>query len=202
MVDGAGTFRYFRRVIRIDGDECVSRTPAEELRSRIEQTLVGIGVSPDLVTRRGLPLYADATDLVVAYVSRSGHERWLEPRAARHWERMHAAAARDRVDLVMISGFRSFDRQLALIHQRLAGGLSVDEVLTVLAPPGCSEHHTGRAVDVGTPGCEPLSEAFEMTAAFRWLGANADRFGFGLSYPRDNPFGYCYEPWHWCCRSE
>jgi len=29
---------------------------------------------------------------------------------------------------------------------------------------------------------------------------NAGRFGFALSFPRDNAEGYVYEPWHGCYR--
>ena len=60
-----------------------------------------------------------------------------------------------------------------------------------------TEHHTGRAVDVMTPGGPILEEAFEDTDAFRWLARHACRFGFRLSYPRGNAHGFAYEPWHW-----
>jgi len=74
----------------------------------------------------------------------------------------------------------------------------VEEILTVNAAPGYSEHHSGYALDIGTPGEPPAEESFESTAAFAWLGEHAGRFGFQLSYPRDNPHGIVYEPWHWC----
>jgi len=69
----------------------------------------------------------------------------------------------------------------------------------VSAPPGHSEHHTGYAVDIGD-GNNPstnLQESFENTAAYRWLEANASRYSFELSFPRDNLQGISYEPWHW-----
>src|SRR5690606_38685754 len=68
---------------------------------------------------------------------------------------------------------------------------------TVNAAPGYSEHHGGDALDIGTTGESPAEESFEHTAAFAWLQAHAGRFGFALSYPRDNPHGITYEPWHW-----
>jgi LAS superfamily LD-carboxypeptidase LdcB len=37
---------------------------------------------------------------------------------------------------------------------------------------------------------------FDNTPAYGWLGANAHRFGFELSYPEGNDH-YVYEPWHW-----
>lgn len=171
---------------------------ASDLRNRVEAALRELGARSDLLAERGLPLFADATDLTVAHVSHSGSEHYLTPAAAQSWVQLREEAAVDDVVLVVISGFRSFERQLELIRDQLSGGKPIDEILAVLAPPGCSEHHTGRAVDVGTPGGEPLSESFENTQAFAWLEANAARFGFQMSYRRNNPFGYCYEPWHWC----
>ena len=61
--------------------------------------------------------------------------------------------------------------------------------------------HTGRAVDIGAPGFPGLDEAFEHTAVFDWLQKNASNFGFTLSFPRENPGGFIYEPWH-CCFHE
>lgn len=167
------------------------------MRDRVEAALRAIGASPDLLDRRGLPIFDEARELGVAHVSQSGREHFLIPAAASAWQDMRGAAAAAGVVLVMISGFRSFAQQLELIRSRLASGQPADEILAILAPPGCSEHHTGRAADIGTPGCAPLSEHFEQTDAFHWLSANADGFGFRMSYPRGNPFGYCYEPWHW-----
>ncbi|HYS50488.1 MAG TPA: M15 family metallopeptidase, partial [Burkholderiales bacterium] len=99
------------------------------------------------------------------------------------------------------SAFRSVDRQAEIIGAKLAEGVSLDAVLCVSAPPGYSEHHSGRAVDVTTDEGAPLEPEFEKTEAFRWLSKNAVRFGFVLSYPAGNPYGYDYEPWHWCFRA-
>ena len=65
------------------------------------------------------------------------------------------------------------------------------------AAPGYSEHHSGRAVDLTTPGSPVLEEAFEESDAFAWLRRRAPEFGFRMSYPRDNPHRVAYEPWHW-----
>jgi D-alanyl-D-alanine carboxypeptidase len=82
--------------------------------------------------------------------------------------------------------------------QKITCGQPLDRVLEVLAPPGCSEHHTGNAVDLGCTGALPLDPVFETTSGYFWLKRNASIFGFSLSYPRDNRYGYVYEPWHWC----
>ena len=98
---------------------------------------------------------------------------------------------------VSISGYRSHDYQLGIFERKLGRGQSIDEILAVNAAPGFSEHHSGRALDIGTPGEPPAEDTFEGTGAFAWLRDNAAADGFVLSYPRDNPHGIAYEPWHW-----
>jgi D-alanyl-D-alanine carboxypeptidase len=79
----------------------------------------------------------------------------------------------------------------------LKNGRPLDDILTHIAIPGFSEHHSGRAVDIHEDGHTVLEEEFEKTQAFAWLRENAARFGFRLSYPRGNDQGIIYEPWHW-----
>ena len=104
--------------------------------------------------------------------------------------------------LLLVSAFRSIARQHEIVAAKLARGQQLDAILQVSAAPGFSEHHTGRAVDIGTPDSPALEEVFEQTPAFAWLQANAACFGFVLSFPRGNACGYLYEPWHWCYRQE
>ncbi len=169
-----------------------------ELLEKARQTLLRLGADGDLIQTRGLPLFEDADGLVLAHTSNSGRRHYLCPEAATQWQRMRSHATKEGVSLIMISGFRSFDRQEEIIRERLNGGEMIVDVLKFLAPPGCSEHHTGRAVDVGTLGSEPLNPNFDATEAFVWLRENAKEYGFRLSYPPSNPYGYLYEPWHWC----
>ncbi|MDE2150625.1 MAG: M15 family metallopeptidase [Gammaproteobacteria bacterium] len=167
-------------------------------RQRTQATLVELGADPALLRQRRLPLHREARRLVCVGLGSDGRDKFLLPDAAAGWDGMATAAAADGVVLQLLSAFRSFDYQLALIRAKLARGQSFEQVLAVNAPPGCSEHHSARAVDVGSAGCPPLEEAFENTDAFAWLSAYARRFGFTLSYPRGNRYGYLYEPWHWC----
>jgi D-alanyl-D-alanine carboxypeptidase len=123
---------------------------------------------------------------------------WLRRGAAQGWRRMQLHAAQDGIALDAISGFRSHAYQLGIFERKLARGLSVAEILKVNAAPGFSEHHSGHALDIGTPGDAPAEESFEAPDACAWLQAHAGEHGFHLSYPRDNPHGIVYEPWHWC----
>lgn len=146
------------------------------------------------------PKFTEATDLADAGVSFLGLPQRLTPAALAAWLHMVQQAAGDGVRLLLVSGFRSVDYQADLIRRKLASGESIDEVLRVVAAPGFSEHHTGRAIDIAAPGSRPLTEEFEASDAFAWLAKNAESAGFSMSYPRGNAQGFIFEPWHWCYR--
>jgi zinc D-Ala-D-Ala carboxypeptidase len=157
-----------------------------------------LGLPADYVARRRLPLQPEAAVLVECGRDFHGRGLRLTPEAATAWMQLVAASQADGIALQAVSGFRSVERQAAIIREKRAAGLAVAEILASVAAPGYSEHHSGRAVDVTTPTCESLSEKFGDTPAFQWLTARAGAFGFVLSYPADNPHGLVYEPWHWC----
>lgn len=172
----------------------------EDYLRRIRATLRTLGTDPGLVERRGLPVHPEARSLTPIGLGTDGRDKFATPATAVAWFAMRAAAADDGIMLLLHSAYRGFDYQLALIHAKLARGQPLEDVLRINAPAGCSEHHTGRALDLGCPDTPPLEESFETTPAFAWLRANAPRFGFRLSFPRDNPYGFLYEPWHWYFR--
>jgi D-alanyl-D-alanine carboxypeptidase len=168
-----------------------------EYESRVRAMLDELGVPAWYGSDPYLPVCPEATELVSIGPDALGREQRLTPGAADAWAAMRDTAARDGIVLHLVSAFRTVEYQFGIIERKIAAGIPMDEILRVSAAPGYSEHHTGRAIDITTPGSEPLKEEFERTAAFRWLVRNAGRFGFAMSYPRDNPYGIIYEPWHW-----
>lgn len=172
----------------------------QEYPSQVRSVLEELGISVALISARALPMCEEAQDLVVAEHGENGREHLLIPAAASAWQRLSAAARNDGIHLQIASAFRSIERQTEIFRRKLQDGLSIDAILSASAPPGFSEHHTGRAVDVTTEGCPPLEKAFGHTRAFRWLSLHAPEFGFTMSYPERNSHGYEYEPWHWCFR--
>jgi D-alanyl-D-alanine carboxypeptidase len=163
---------------------------------RVGATLKALGIPLALVEQRALEICCEPRELVIAQVDDDGREHRLTPAAEKAWREMSAAAKSAGEPMHIVSAFRSVERQMEIVRTKLAAGLSLDEILCVSAPPGYSEHHTGRAVDVNAQGL-PLAAEFEKTTAFEWLVKHADRFGFVMSYPRQNRFGFVYEPWHW-----
>jgi D-alanyl-D-alanine carboxypeptidase len=125
-----------------------------------------------------------------------GKEVQLRRRAFEAYRRMVRAAkaedpeiARDPRNLTIFSAYRSPEYDAA----RCARDGNCNGVVRAR----CSPHRTGLALDlyVGeAPGYGPDSTAdpnrlqMSRTATYRWLVANAHRFGF-VNYP--------FEPWHW-----
>lgn len=167
------------------------------LTNRCKELHRELGIPADFASGRKLPHFAEAAELVDVGPNLVGRMQRLTPEAAGRWQQMVSAAANDGIRLLIVSGFRSFDYQAQLIQKKLAAGQTIGEILRVNAAPGFSQHHTGSAVDVASPGSRPLTEDFENSDAFRWLVDNAGRFGFSMTYPRHNRWGFIYEPWHW-----
>ena len=143
-------------------------------------------------------MFHNADELTIIGSNPSGSPYYLTPEAASAWIKMRDAAESEGVVLTIVSAYRSFRRQYEIVKSKIERGISPEIVFSVNAPPGYSEHHTGRALDLNTLDCIPLDISFEKTSAFSWLQKNAENFGFKLSYPESNPFGFEYEPWHWC----
>lgn len=167
----------------------------------LPRVLAALGLELRACLERGLPFHREPARLRFVGRDRSGRAHWLVEPAAEAFLAMRAAAHRDGIALEIVSSFRSILHQAEIFRRKLARGIPLERILEVNAPPGFSEHHSGRALDLGAPGCPPAEEVFEETAAFRWLAAHAQGFGFRMSYPRGNPYGFVYEPWHWCWSS-
>lgn len=79
---------------------------------------------------------------------------------------------------------------------------SLVETAKLNALPGYSEHNllTYHAIDLinaeGING-EPHVEDYENLPEYQWMLKHAANYGFTLSYPRGNPWGIGFEPWHW-----
>lgn len=164
---------------------------------RISKLLEQIGIPADYGARHQLKLQPESRELATVAVTEQGREHMLHPDAAMAWYAMRNAADSEGVTLEIASAFRSVGYQVSIIERKLHSGQALEHILQVSAAPGYSEHHSGKALDITCPGYRPFEECFENSAAFEWLTYSAARFGFNLSYPRNNGHRIAYEPWHW-----
>ncbi len=110
-------------------------------------------------------------------------------------KKMLEAAAGDSTSLEIISAYRSFGTQANLKSEYMmiygagtANKFSADQ--------GYSEHQLGTAIDFTTPSLGASFVKFESATAYEWLNENAHKYGFIISYPKQNTY-YRFEPWHW-----
>jgi LAS superfamily LD-carboxypeptidase LdcB len=81
-------------------------------------------------------------------------------------------------------------------------GHSIRETSRRVALPGRSEHSRPEVQGVDFVNCEGADLSFSRPhevaelPEFRWLRANAGRFGFALSHPVETP-EHAFSPWHW-----
>ena len=112
-----------------------------------------------------------------------------------HLLSMIDAASSTNVKLYVSSAYRSFAEQKALKGD-YAMTYGAGTANSFSADQGYSEHQLGTAVDMITPGLGGVLDGFDGTAAYQWMLQNAYKYGFILSYPKDNGY-YEFEPWHW-----
>lgn len=113
-------------------------------------------------------------------------------------EMLTSAAKKDGINLILVSGYRSYQTQQSLYSSYVASqGKAYADATS--AQPGHSEHQTGLAADLGAASgkCQ-LDICFGDMAEGRWLASNGHKYGFIIRYQKDktNLTGYDYEPWH------
>ncbi|MFF0902599.1 UNVERIFIED_CONTAM: M15 family metallopeptidase [Kocuria sp. CPCC 205316] len=151
--------------------------------------------SVTVVVNKHRPL--DPPSYVPDYLIRIQTEH-LRTEAAKAYQRMAKAAEADRVNLVAVSGYRSYAHQASLYDSYVAqyGQATAD---TIAARPGYSEHQLGLAMDVANAdGTCALQDCFDETPVGAWVAEHAWEYGFIIRYPENEQdvTGYAYEPWH------
>jgi LAS superfamily LD-carboxypeptidase LdcB len=112
-----------------------------------------------------------------------------------HLENMLEDALGESIEIYVMSAHRSFKDQQELKGQyTVVYGVGAANQFS--ADQGYSEHQLGTTVDLITIGLSGKLQGFDRTVAYTWLLDNAYKYGFILSYPKENTY-YIFEPWHW-----
>lgn len=109
-----------------------------------------------------------------------------------NFNQMKNDASKEKINLKIISGFRSYNTQATLYNNYVKRD-GKKEADTYSARAGHSEHQTGLAADINS-----LNQSFINTTEGKWLNNNCYKYGFIIRYPngKESITGYMYEPWH------
>ena len=128
------------------------------------------------------------------YVFEPNRNHRVHAKILPYLEKMIKAAAENETPIQIISAYRSFAEQTSLKGGYLVTYGSGSNQFS--ADQGYSEHQLGTALDLTTLKLGAAFTQFEDTKAYQWLLENAYKYGFILSYPKNNSY-YTFEPWHW-----
>ena len=139
----------------------------------------------------------------------------LEEKTYQSFQKMKSAAASDGIELHIVSGYRSYQRQKAIWERKFnrltlskSPADAISEIITYSSVPGTSRHHWGTDIDlidtsVRAPAGDLLLEKnYHKGGPYHnlksWMDRHAKRFGFHLAYTDDKQrTGFKYEPWHY-----
>lgn len=131
---------------------------------------------------------------------------YLRKEAYDAWKKMHEAAAKEGVNLIIISATRNFDYQKGIWERKwndakYKGADDKQTALNILkysSMPGTSRHHWGTDMDFNsvTPTYFTSGNGKKI---YEWLVKNAAKYGFAQTYSSkiNGRTGYEEEHWHW-----
>jgi len=148
-------------------------------------------------------LPADYVPPRLVSTSRAGIQAGFEVRreVIRDLRALAAASRAADAGIAVRWGYRSYGEQAGAFDLWVRTG-GYRDALRKSARPGHSEHQLGTAIDFRSADAlkAPWDYAdWGKTKPGRWMGENAWRYGFILSYPQGASAETCYgyEPWHY-----
>lgn len=138
---------------------------------------------------------ANLTDIDKSYLYRESKPEKVESEIYGSLKRMMDDAAAANIKLYVLSAYRSYYDQASL-KGKYTVTYGAGTANSFSADQGYSEHQLGTTIDFTTTGLGGGLDGFDKTAAYKWLTENAYKYGFVLSYPKNNTY-YVFEPWHW-----
>lgn len=129
-----------------------------------------------------------------SFTFKTNELEYINAKVAPYLSDLLTDAKEDGIELLVVSGYRSYDEQRGLksaYTTQYGSGAN-----TFSADQGYSEHQLGTTLDFTTTAIGGGLTGFEKSEAYTWLQENAYKYGFVLSYPKDNTY-YVFEPWHW-----
>ena len=102
-------------------------------------------------------------------------------------------------EIIPVSGYRSIQEQKLLFHNSMIEN-GEEYTRKYVALPGCSEHHTGLAIDLqwAYGKKDLICPSFPNEGVCKKFRERAAQYGYILRYPKEKEesTGIGYEPWH------
>lgn len=105
------------------------------------------------------------------------------------------------IETELISVYRTIEQQ-EKNFKRYSDNFGIEYAKKYVALPGCSEHHTGLAIDVGIVKdgklCRTVEELLSVDDLFEIVQKKLPQYGFILRYPKgkESVTKIAYESWH------
>ena len=140
-----------------------------------------------------LPDNYEIDDLVTLDKEYSSRGEKIREIAYKDLKAMFDKAREDGINLNVISGYRTSEKQNTLFNNSVKKN-GIEHALMYSAKMGHSEHQLGLAIDINT-----TQESFKNTNEYKWLKNNSYKYGFIERYKenKENITGFAYEPWHY-----
>ena len=141
-------------------------------------------------------------------------EAYLRKETYEAFVKMAEAAAKDKIQLKILSATRNFDRQKKIWEDKWNGLVTVEDgtkvskiadptkralkILLFSSMPGSSRHHWGTDLDLNYLSDDYFSNG-QGKKIYKWLSENAATYGFCQPYSskENGRTGYNEEKWHW-----
>jgi LAS superfamily LD-carboxypeptidase LdcB len=180
---------------------------SEKQESKVEQSksAVQVEISKSLLLGKFSPSETKGFVAVPSeYCSKPMH---IQEEVLNAYLKMRTAALAEGVNLLIISGTRTFNEQKGIWERKWDANAAeikdslanANKILLFSSMPGTSRHHWGTDIDLNS-----LDDAFfqsgEGLKIYNWLKAHAGEYGFCQTYSdkvETNRTGYSMEKWHW-----
>ncbi|MFM7234309.1 MAG: M15 family metallopeptidase [Flavobacteriales bacterium] len=131
---------------------------------------------------------------------------YMRKEAYEAFKKMHAAAKKDGITLMIVSATRNFDAQKGIWERKwkrpqYEGKPDLDRIQDIMkfsSMPGTSRHHWGTDIDLNS--VEPsYFLSGKGLLIYQWLSAHAPEYGYRQTYTSkiNGRTGYEEEAWHW-----
>lgn len=175
---------------------------------------IGLHLSPFSLLAKNQNTYSSNQLTGKGDLALTGAVQQLQPKVWEAYEEMRSAAKLEGINIQVVSGYRSYDRQKTIYESKYrkftSEGMTPEEALTEILKystlPGTSRHHWGTDMDlIDANQPQPASVLEEehyhdggvYSKMKAWLNEHAESFGFYEVYTKnEDRKGFQYEPWH------